>query len=54
MTDSKAESFADTMESRVLLSEKAILAVADLEVLDNNTIAFLQEILCKLSKTIPL
>lgn len=47
--DAKAESFAESMYSYVLLGEKDILAVADLAPLENATVSFLQEILCKLS-----
>jgi hypothetical protein len=49
--DAKAESFADSMYPRVQLSEQEILAVADLPTLENQTVSFLQEILCKLSNS---
>jgi hypothetical protein len=47
--DAKAESFADSMYPRVDLSTEAVLAIADMPCLDDVTISFLQEILCKLS-----
>ena len=46
--DGKAERFADSMHSRVLLSEEEIFALANLPPLENVTISFLQEILSKL------
>ena len=49
-TDSKAESFAESMSSRIYLSEEEILAVADMPPLTNETLSLLQEILCKLGK----
>ena len=47
--DAKAESFADSMYPRVDLSTEAVLAVADMQSLDDVAISFLQEILCKMS-----
>jgi hypothetical protein len=46
--DAKAERFADSMHSRVVLSEEDILALANLPAMENSTISFLQEILSKL------
>lgn len=51
-TDSNAENFAESMSSRVHLSEKEILAVADMPPLTNETLSLLQEILCKLGEQI--
>jgi hypothetical protein len=45
----RAEKFAESMRTRVELSEKDILAVAELPTLENPTLSLLQEILCKLS-----
>jgi hypothetical protein len=47
--DAKAERFAESMHSRVMLSEEEILAVATLPPIEDATISFLQEILSKLS-----
>jgi hypothetical protein len=47
--DSKAESFAESMYAQLQMSEQDILAIANLPSLDSSTIAFLQEILCKMS-----
>ena len=47
--DANAESFAESMYARLKMSEDDILAIADLPQLDNPTITFLQEILCKMS-----
>lgn len=46
--DAKAERFADSIHSRVMLNEEEILAFANLPALENATISFLQEILSKL------
>ena len=50
--DAKAERFAESMHSRVLLGEEEILALANLSALENVTISFLQEILSKLGISI--
>ena len=47
--DAKAEGFAESMYTRLQMSEDDILTIADLPPLDNPTITFLQEILCKMS-----
>ena len=47
--DAKAEKFAESMYHRIQLTEKEILAVADLLPLKNSTLSSLQEVLCKLS-----
>jgi hypothetical protein len=46
--DEKAEGFADSMYSRIRLSEKEILAVADMPPIENETLSLLLEVLCKL------
>jgi hypothetical protein len=46
--DEKAEIFADSMYSRIRLSEKEILAVADMPPIENKTLSLLLEVLCKL------
>jgi osomolarity two-component system sensor histidine kinase CHK1 len=48
--DSKAERFAESMYPRICLSEDEILAIADLPPLENETVALLQKILCKMVK----
>lgn len=47
--DANAESFADSLYPHIKAREEDILAIADLPPLENKTILFLQEILCKLS-----
>jgi len=47
--DSKAEQFADSLAPRVDLTEKQILAVANLPPLANETLVLLQQVLCKLA-----
>jgi hypothetical protein len=47
--DANAESFADSLYPHVKAREEDILAIADLPPLEDKTILFLQEILCKLS-----
>jgi len=49
LEDANAEKFAESMYHRIELSEKDILAVADLPPLENATLSLLQEVLCKLS-----
>jgi hypothetical protein len=48
--DEKAEKFADSMYSRIRLSEKEILAVADMPPIENESLSLLLEVLCKLGK----
>jgi hypothetical protein len=47
--DDKAESFADSIASRVQLSDQEIMAVADLPPLTNDTLSLLQQVLSKLA-----
>jgi hypothetical protein len=51
-TNSKAERFAEAMYPRILLTPEEILALADLQPLENKTIALLQEILSKLGNSL--
>jgi hypothetical protein len=51
--DSKAELFADTLASKIELSETEILAIANLPPLTNE-LDLLQQVLCKLSMSIEI